>query len=55
MEEVGTGNDKSRHADSPVTDILTSPISAHSNNNQNVKEIGSKQLSSNDDLSLIHI
>ena len=48
MEELG--NDKPRHADPPVTDILTSPISTHSNNNQSVKEMGSKQLRSNDDI-----
>ena len=50
MEELGTSNDKPRHADPEVTDILTSPISTHSNNNRNLKEIGSKQLKSNDDI-----
>ena len=48
MEELSSEKDGLRHTGASATDIVTSPLSTHSNNNQNEKDIISKQLKKND-------
>ena len=51
MEEFSSEKDGIRGRGTPATDIVTSPVSTHSNNNQIEKDISSKQLSKNDNTS----